>query len=131
MIESTSPKLFESLRNLGGSILAMVQTRLELATVELAEERVRLMKIALYGLFGLLLFGLALITLTLLLIIVFCAVWTAVEFYGGQVMWGTIFMVVTAYAGASLLLFYRPKEESQSKGEAAGETTRDTTDGTN
>jgi hypothetical protein len=26
-----------------------------------------------------------------LLIIVFCAVWTAVEFYGGQVMWGTIF----------------------------------------
>ena len=71
MIESTSPKLFESLRNLGGSILAMVQTRLELATVELAEERVRLMKIALYGLFGLLLFGLALITLTLLLIIVF------------------------------------------------------------
>lgn len=62
-----------------------------------------------------------------LLIIVFCALWTAVEFYGGQVMWGTIFMVVTAYAGASLLLFYRPKEESQSKGEAAG----DTTDGTN
>ncbi|MDW9490165.1 hypothetical protein GOA59_29395 [Sinorhizobium meliloti] len=62
-----------------------------------------------------------------LLIILFCAVWTAVEFYGGQVMWGTIFLVVTAYAGASLLVFYRTKEESQSK----GETTGDTTDGTN
>ncbi|RVI95681.1 hypothetical protein CN186_08770 [Sinorhizobium medicae] len=66
-----------------------------------------------------------------LLIIVFCAVWTAVEFYGGKTMWGTIFLVVTAYAGATLLVFYRPKEEEQGKSGATGKTNEGTSDGTN
>ncbi len=48
-----------------------------------------------------------------LLIVALCAAWTAVEFYGGQMMWGTIFLVVTAYAGAALLVFYRPKEPEE------------------
>lgn len=48
-----------------------------------------------------------------LLIVALCATWTAVEFYGGQMMWGTIFLVVTAYAGAALLIFYRPKEPEE------------------
>ncbi len=66
-----SPKLLESLRNLAGSLVAMVQTRLELASVELAEERTRLMKVGLLACFGLLFFGLGLITLTALVAILF------------------------------------------------------------
>jgi len=67
----TSPKLLESLRNLAGSVVAMAQTRLELASVELAEERTRLIKVALLACFGLVFFGLALVTLTVLIAIVF------------------------------------------------------------
>ncbi len=47
-----SPKFLESVRNLAGSLVAMIQTRLELASVELAEERTRLMKVALLACFG-------------------------------------------------------------------------------
>lgn len=66
-----SPKLLESLRNLAGSLVAMVQTRLELASVELAEERVRLMKVGMLVCFGLVFFAMALVTLTALVAIVF------------------------------------------------------------
>ncbi|MBP2233798.1 hypothetical protein J2Z31_000288 [Sinorhizobium kostiense] len=48
-----------------------------------------------------------------LLIVALCAAWTAVEFYGGQPLWGMIFLAVTAYAGAALLIFYRPKEPEE------------------
>lgn len=72
MSEPTShPKLLESLRSLAGSMGAMIQTRLELASVELAEERSRLMKMAMLALFGLVFFGLAMVTLTVLIAIVF------------------------------------------------------------
>jgi hypothetical protein len=49
----------------------MLQTRLELASVELAEERGRLMKVALLACFGLVFFSMALMTFTLLVAIVF------------------------------------------------------------
>jgi hypothetical protein len=39
MSESPSPKFLESVRNLAGSVVSMLQTRLELASVELAEAR--------------------------------------------------------------------------------------------
>ncbi len=68
---SSSPKLLESLRNLTGSLVAMVQTRLELASVELAEERTRLLKIGLLACFGLVFLGMALLTLTALIAIIF------------------------------------------------------------
>ncbi|MDF3833613.1 phage holin family protein [Cupriavidus basilensis] len=66
-----SPKFMDALRSLAGSLVAMVQTRLELASVELAEERSRLMKMALLACFGLVFFGLAMVTLTVLITIVF------------------------------------------------------------
>jgi len=71
MSESPSPKFLESLRNLTGSMVSMVQTRLELASVELAEERTRLMKVALLACFGLVFFGMALMTFTILVAILF------------------------------------------------------------
>ncbi|AOY93185.1 hypothetical protein BKK79_16295 [Cupriavidus sp. USMAA2-4] len=67
----TPPKFLESLRNLAGSVVAMLQTRLELASVELAEERARLLRVALLACFGLVFFGLAMVTLTVLIAIVF------------------------------------------------------------
>ncbi|MBB2916155.1 phage holin family protein [Cupriavidus taiwanensis] len=72
MSEATpSPKFLDAVRNLAGSLVAMVQTRLELASVELAEERTRLLKVALLALFGLAFFGLGLVTLTALIAILF------------------------------------------------------------
>ncbi|WP_104667989.1 hypothetical protein [Ensifer adhaerens] len=50
-----------------------------------------------------------------LLIVLFCAVWTAVEFLGEQPMWGMIFLAVTAYASAALLVFYKPSEKGEEK----------------
>jgi uncharacterized membrane protein YqjE len=61
----------DALRSLAGSLVAMVQTRLELASVELAEERARLMRMALLACFGLVFFGLAMVTLTVLIAILF------------------------------------------------------------
>ena len=37
-----------------------------------------------------------------------CAAWTGVEYYNGEQTWGTIFLVVTAYAFANLILFFKP-----------------------
>ncbi|AMR79419.1 phage holin family protein [Cupriavidus nantongensis] len=72
MSEATpSPKFLDAVRNLAGSLVAMVQTRVELASVELAEERTRLLKVALLALFGLAFFGLGLVTLTALIAILF------------------------------------------------------------
>ncbi|NOV25501.1 hypothetical protein E5S69_18525 [Cupriavidus necator] len=72
MSEATpSPKFLDAVRNLAGSLVAMVQTRLELASVELAEERTRLLKVALLALFGLAFFGLGMVTLTALIAILF------------------------------------------------------------
>ncbi|MGO4808015.1 phage holin family protein [Cupriavidus sp. 2MCAB6] len=68
---TSSPKFMDALRSLAGSLVAMVQTRLELASVELAEERARLIKMALLACFGLVFFGLALVTLTVLIAILF------------------------------------------------------------
>ncbi|WP_454752265.1 phage holin family protein [Cupriavidus necator] len=75
-----SPKFLESVRNLANSVVAMVQTRLELASVEFSEERSRLMKVALLACFGLVFFGIALVTFTALIAILF---WNA---YGWQAL---------------------------------------------
>ncbi|HEV7320010.1 MAG TPA: hypothetical protein VGO04_15545 [Ensifer sp.] len=58
-----------------------------------------------------------------LLIVIFCAVWTAVEFWHEQPMWGMIFLAVTAYTSAALLVFYKPSDKDAEKlenGETGG-----------
>ncbi|WVT72318.1 hypothetical protein QM996_12370 [Sinorhizobium chiapasense] len=65
-----------------------------------------------------------------LLIVLFCAVWTVVEFLGEQMLWGMIFLAITAYTSAALLIFYRSSEkgeakvgdEEQDKGDEGGPT---------
>ncbi|SDC19225.1 Uncharacterized membrane protein YqjE [Cupriavidus sp. YR651] len=96
MSESPSPKFLESLRNLTGSVVSMLQTRLELASVELAEERTRLMKVALLACFGLVFFSMALMTFTLLIAILF---WESYR-------WQAIGAIVVFYlVCAAILLF--------------------------
>ncbi|MBB5534368.1 hypothetical protein JNB71_05790 [Rhizobium herbae] len=44
-----------------------------------------------------------------LLIVGFCAAWTAFEFWHGENTWGMIFLAVTAYTGCVLIIFFKPK----------------------
>ncbi|WP_426397522.1 phage holin family protein [Ralstonia sp. 25C] len=69
MSDDTSPKLFASLKTLAGTVVSMLQTRLELASVELAEEKERLLGAAFLGMLAVSLIGLAIMTLTALVVI--------------------------------------------------------------
>jgi len=57
-----------------------------------------------------------------LLLVGVCAVWTGVEFYNNEQTWGTIFLVVTAYAFANLILFFKPSDPAAKPPEEGGET---------
>ncbi|CAN7322114.1 hypothetical protein IB277_12630 [Ensifer sp. ENS07] len=63
-----------------------------------------------------------------LLIVGFCGVWTVVEFLGEQAMWGMIFLAVTAYASAALLVFYKPSEKGVEKAGDEGQGKGDGSD---
>ncbi|TWG86227.1 putative membrane protein YqjE [Cupriavidus gilardii J11] len=69
--DTHSPKLMDSLRTLASSSVSMLQTRLELASVELSEEKNRLLRMALLALVGLVFFGLSLFALTGLVVLLF------------------------------------------------------------
>jgi hypothetical protein len=56
-----------------------------------------------------------------LLLVGFCAAWTAFEYYNGQATWGLIFLVITAYAFAQLLLFYKPANSAGKRPDETGE----------
>ena len=66
-----APGLIDSLRRLGATLLVLGQTRLSLASVEISEERDRLLKLALLTLAGGLAFVLALVALSALLVVAF------------------------------------------------------------
>ena len=69
MTDDTSPKLFASLKKLAGTVVSMLQTRLELASVELAEEKDRLLGAAFLGMLAVSLIALSIMTLTALIAI--------------------------------------------------------------
>lgn len=69
MEESTG--LMESLKRLTGTLLAIFQTRLELLSNEMAEERVRIEQMLLYGSVALFFFGLAVMLLTAFIVVLF------------------------------------------------------------
>lgn len=66
-----SSGLLESLKRLTGTLLAIVQTRLELLSNELEEERLRIGQILLYGSVALFFFGLTVMLLTVFVVAVF------------------------------------------------------------
>lgn len=63
--------LLESLKRLAGTSLAIVQTRLELLSNELEEERLRVRQLLFYGSVALFLFGMAIMLLTVFIVVVF------------------------------------------------------------
>lgn len=69
MAESTG--LMESLKRLAGTLLAIFQTRLELLSNEIEEERLHIGQMLLYGGIALLFFGLSIMLLTVLIVVVF------------------------------------------------------------
>ncbi len=66
-----APGLLDSLRRLGATLLVVGQTRLSLASVEISEERDRLLTLALLTLAGGLAFVLALVAFSALLVAAF------------------------------------------------------------
>ena len=63
--------LFESLRNLARTSLAIVQTRIEIFASEIDEERTRLARIVVLAMVVLFCFGLAVVLLVLLIAVLF------------------------------------------------------------
>ncbi|MEO8330885.1 MAG: phage holin family protein [Gallionella sp.] len=68
---SESPGLMESLKRMAGTLLAIIQTRLELLSSEMEEERLRVGQMMLYASVTLFFFGLATILLTAFVVVVF------------------------------------------------------------
>lgn len=56
------------------------------------------------------------------LLVAVCAIWTGVEFYNNEQTWGTIFLVVTAYVFANLILFFKPSDPAPKPPEEADES---------
>jgi uncharacterized membrane protein YqjE len=63
--------LMESLKRLASTLLAIIQTRLELLSSEMEEERLRIGQLLLYGSVALFFFGLAIMLLTVFIVVVF------------------------------------------------------------
>lgn len=63
--------LIASLKRLASTLLAIVQTRLELLSNEMEEERLRIGQLLLYGSIALFFFGLAIMLVTVFIVVVF------------------------------------------------------------
>lgn len=66
-----SPGLLVSLRNLAATLVAVVQTRLELLSTEIEEERLRLLQLMLGAALALFFFALGVLMLTLFVVFLF------------------------------------------------------------
>lgn len=66
--EQPSAGLLQSLRNLGATLVAVLQTRLELLATDLEEERIRLLQVLFWAAAALFFLGMGVLTLTLLVV---------------------------------------------------------------
>ena len=90
--------LMESLKRLTGTLLAIFQTRLELLSNEMEEERLRILQMLLYGSVALLFFGLTIMLLTVFLVVLFWESYrllvlgglTALFFVAGLLVWNAL-----------------------------------------
>ncbi len=67
----TGTGIVQSLRNLTATLVALLQTRIELLVTELEEERIRLLQLLFWAAGALFFFGVGILLLTLLLVAVF------------------------------------------------------------
>jgi len=86
-----SSGLMESLKRMVGTLLAIFQTRLELLSSEMEEERLNIGQMVLYGSIALFFFGLAILLLTIFIVVL---LWDS---YRLQVLAG--FIVIYFVAG--------------------------------
>lgn len=63
--------LLGSLKRLAGTLLAIIQTRIELLSIELEEERLRVKQMLLYASVALFCFGMAIMLLTVFIVVLF------------------------------------------------------------
>jgi uncharacterized membrane protein YqjE len=95
---SESNGLMESLKRLTGTLLAIFQTRLELLSNEMEEERLRIGQMLLYGSVALLFFGLTIMLLTVFVVVLFWDSYrlqvlgglTALFFVAGLLVWNAL-----------------------------------------
>jgi len=96
MAESTG--LMESLKRMAGTLLVILQTRLELLSNEMEEERLRIGQMLLYGSVALLFFGLSIVILTAFFVVLFwdshrllvLGGFTALYFVAGLLAWSAL-----------------------------------------
>jgi uncharacterized membrane protein YqjE len=113
--------LMESLKRMTGTLLAIFQTRLELLSIEVEEERLNIKQMLLYGSIALLFFALATILLTAFVVVVF---WDS---YRLQVLAGfaVLYFVAGALAWNALLRLTNRKSQLFSASLAAFAADRD------
>lgn len=95
---SQSTGLLESLKRLAGTLLAIVQTRLELLSNELEAELLRIRQMLFYGIVTLFFFGLAIMLLTVFIVVLFWDSYrlqvlgglTALFFFAGLMVWNAL-----------------------------------------
>jgi uncharacterized membrane protein YqjE len=104
---SQSAGLMVSLKRLAGTLLAIIQTRLELLSNELEEERLRVRQMVLYGSVALFLFGMATMLMTAFVVVLF---WDS---YRLQVLAGMTLLFLLA--GLLLLNSLRRMAQERSK----------------
>ena len=68
---SQSTGLMVSVKRLAGTLLAIIQTRLELLSNELEEERLRVAQMLFYGSVTLFLFGMSIVLMTVFVVVLF------------------------------------------------------------
>lgn len=99
--------LMESLKRMTGTLLVIFQTRLELLSVEVQEERLNIKQMLLYGGIALLFFGLATILLTAFVVV---ALWDSFRL---QVLAGFVVLYFVAGAQAWNALHRAASKKSQ------------------
>lgn len=95
---SQSAGLLESLKRLTGTLLAIVQTRLELLSNELEEERLRIRQMFFYGSVAVFFFAMSIMLLTVFVVVLFwdsyrllvLGVLTAVFLVAGILAWNVL-----------------------------------------
>jgi len=91
--QAPKPDAQGALRRLGGGVLAILRTRLELISIDIAEEKERLLLTLFVGLAGMLFALMALVTLTALIAAAF---WDSYR-------WQALAIITLAYALGALL----------------------------
>ena len=96
--------ILQTVGRIGGTVLAMVETRLELAALEIEEESQRLLGYFMLALLSLILFGIAMVLVSLTIILLFWETYRLQEALGLAALFavaGTVIMMKLKSAFAS------------------------------